>query len=338
MVTGRRSFTLTLTADGSDGTPATGEHTVHRLWITSAGDYVHRNAGGDFLDPAGTVVLRASQVHVDDRGAGQVFLVSDAGLPTLDFAFIVLLPDGFDETVAYPLLLLLHHGWEAYRGTDSDDLLLEQPPLVGDRSIVSSALRHEFPAIVLVPQLHFHDAIAGVNNEWAAFTRIDGTTGQSFSAPDPSVGARYALDILDDLIASTLPIDGMHTTVDTARLYMTGHSMGGLGTWDLVARQPNFWAAAIPMAGFPDFDRAAALVDTPIWAFHHRIDCYNTFAGSETMHRLITEVHGGTRMRLSAMTFDTGGACDQAHFQTPDHAFADTELLPWIFSQVNGRR
>ncbi len=331
------NHTLALTAQGSDATPAAGEHSVNRLWVTSTGEYVHKNAGGDFVNPAGSVVLKAADVSVDDRGNGQLYLVSKAGLPTLDFAFIVLLPDGFDESVAYPLVLLLHHGSEDYRGTDSDASLLAQQPLAGDRSIVKSALRHQFPAIILIPQLHFHGAISGVNHEWAAFTSIDGTKGNSKSAKDPSAGARYALDILDDLIAATLPIDGKHTTIDATRLYMTGHSMGGLGTWDLVARQPNFWAAAVPMAGYPDHDKAAALVNTPIWAFHHRIDCYNAFAGSETMNRLITETNGGKRMRLSALTFDTGGKCDQAHFQTPDRAFADTNLLPWMFSQVNDR-
>ena len=121
----------------------------------------------------------AGEIPRGNYGAGQVYLVSSPGLPTLEFAFIVLLPDGFDESVAYPLLLLLHHGWEEYRGTDSTDLLLDQPPLAGGRSIVSAAQRNEFPAIILVPQLHFHDAIGAVSHEWAAFTSIDGTTGES---------------------------------------------------------------------------------------------------------------------------------------------------------------
>lgn len=330
------NYSLELTADGSDPTPDAGEHSVHRLWITSTGTYVHKSSNGDFVDPDGKVVLQASDVSLEDRGGGQVYLVSKAGLPSLDFAFIVLLPDGFDEDVAYPLLLLLHHGSGDYRGTDSADSLLAQPPLVGDRSLVSSALRNAFPTIIVVPQLHFHGAIGSVKHEWAAFTSIDGEAGNSHSAAEPSVGAGYALGILDDMIASTLTLDGKHTTIDPARLYMTGHSMGGLGTWDLVARKPNFWAAAVPMAGYPDHDKAAVLVNTPIWAFHHKIDCYNKFAGSETMYRLIQEA-GGQLMRLSAMEFDTGGQCDQAHFQTPDRAFADVELLPWMFSQVNGR-
>lgn len=330
------SLALELTAQGADATPEAGEHSVHRFWITDSGAYVHKDAGGNFVDQAGQTVLQAGDVSTENRGNGQTFFVSKPGLPKLEFAFIVLLPDGFDADVPYPVLLLLHHGSEDYRGTDSDDSLLTQPPLNGERSIIKSAMRHSFASIVLIPQLHFHDAIDGVNHEWAAFTSIDGKSGNSHSAPEPSVGARHALDVLDDLIDSTLLIDGKHTSVDTARLYMTGHSMGGLGSWDLVARQPSFWAAAVPMAGYPDHGKAAALVNTPIWAFHHRIDCYNAFAGSETMHRLITE-QGGQRMRLSALDFDTGGACDQAHFQTPDRAFEDLELLPWLFSQVNDR-
>jgi predicted peptidase len=112
--------------------------------------------------------------------------------------------------------------------------------------------------------------------------------------------------------------------------------MGGLGTWDWVERRPQFFAGAVPMAGYPDFSRAAAVKDTPIWAFHHQIDCYNAFAGSNTMFQRVTQApNNGKVMKLTKLTFDTGGACDQAHFQTPDKAWNETPgVLEWLFSQV----
>ncbi len=196
--------------------------------------------------------------------------------------------------------------------------------------------RHNFPAVVLVPQLEFHDARDGVNHEWAAFTGIDGGTGNCSSAPDYSEGGAFARGVVADLVAGDLVVDGAVVNVDADRLILTGHSMGGLGTWDFIGREPSLWAAAVPMAGFPDFARADALVDTRIWAFHHRIDCFNTFNGTNTMHERIVAA-GGTKMEFTALEFDTGGACDQAHFQTPDRAFGDEALLPWMFSQVRGR-
>lgn len=327
------SGTLEITTRGTDPTPGDGGHIPVQIWLTSEGDYVTRDEDGNFVNGAGESVLDFSEVRREVRGDDQGFFVSDGG-PTLDFAFGVLMPEGYDPTVRYPVVVVLHHGAEFYRGTDLDSRLFTQPPLNGPRSIIGSDVRHTHPAIVYVPQLPFHGEMAGVRHEWAAFTAIDGD-GHCHSAPDVSVGSRPMLDVLADLVSGD--VDVVPTSIEPRRIYVTGHSMGGLGTWDLIARQPDLWAAAAPMAGYPDFDRAAALVDTPIWAFHHRIDCYNVFSGTDTMHQLIVEENGGEVMRFTALEFDTGGACDQAHFRTPDEAFSDETLLPWMFSQVNAR-
>ena len=98
----------------------------------------------------------------------------------------------------------------------------------------------------------------------------------------------------------------------------------------------TLFAAGVPMAGYQDHESAALLVDVPIWAFHHAIDSYNPFH-SDTMQALI-EAAGGTKMKLTKLTFDTGGQGDQAHFQTPAAAWNDEpELFEWIFSQARAR-
>ena len=53
---------------------------------------------------------------------------------------------------------------------------------------------------------------------------------------------------------------------------MTGLSMGGFGTWDLIERRPDFFAAAIPICGRGDLAQAAKLKNLPIWAFHGDAD------------------------------------------------------------------
>ena len=59
--------------------------------------------------------------------------------------------------------------------------------------------------------------------------------------------------------------------LDKDRLYVTGLSMGGSGTWDLIAQEPKRFAAAIPICGGgggDDFTRAKLFADLPLWAFY----------------------------------------------------------------------
>ncbi len=70
-----------------------------------------------------------------------------------------------------------------------------------------------------------------------------------------------ALDKLIDRIIEEFP-------VDTERLYLTGLSMGGYGTWNLLAHRPDRFAAAVPICGGGDPATAEKLKEIPIWAFH----------------------------------------------------------------------
>jgi predicted peptidase len=56
--------------------------------------------------------------------------------------------------------------------------------------------------------------------------------------------------------------------VDEKRLYVTGLSMGGYGSWLLVCKYPEMFAAAAPVCGGGDPTQAAKVKDLPIWAFH----------------------------------------------------------------------
>lgn len=56
--------------------------------------------------------------------------------------------------------------------------------------------------------------------------------------------------------------------VDPDRIYLTGLSMGGFGSWSLLAEHPDFWAAAIPVCGGGDPRSAEKFKKVPIWIFH----------------------------------------------------------------------
>ncbi len=71
--------------------------------------------------------------------------------------------------------------------------------------------------------------------------------------------------------------------VDTNRIYVTGLSMGGHGTWELAMRQPNRFAAIAPVCGWADTSKACSIAHIPIWVFHGAKDVVVPIAASEQM-------------------------------------------------------
>jgi predicted peptidase len=210
----------------------------------------------------------------------------------------------------------------------------ECPLFAGEHSLVRGPESARFPAVILVPQMIRQEAIEGVTHEWAAFTKLDPKQGTMVMADQPSRSAKLALRALDELVSGKIAVEGAIPRIDTSRIYLTGHSMGGLGTWDLLARRPNFFAGAVVMAGYPDWSKAEQLAHQPLWAFHHEIDCYNVIGGNQGMIERIREAGGSEETtRFTKLTFDTGGKCDQAHFRTPEETWKTEGVLEWLFSQ-----
>src|SRR5204862_1848997 len=60
--------------------------------------------------------------------------------------------------------------------------------------------------------------------------------------------------------------------LDARRFYVTGQSRGGWGTWAIITRHPERFAAAVPICGGGEPSDAAKAKDLPIWAFHGTAD------------------------------------------------------------------
>ncbi len=71
--------------------------------------------------------------------------------------------------------------------------------------------------------------------------------------------------------------------VDPDRVYLTGLSMGGYGTWDLAVRSPGFYAAIVPLCGAGTPSQAYQLRDLPVWAFHGALDATVPVARTQEM-------------------------------------------------------
>ena len=98
--------------------------------------------------------------------------------------------------------------------------------------------------------------------------------------------------------------------IDPARVYLTGLSMGGYGSWDLAERMPERFAALVPICGGGDEKQADRLVGLPIWAWHGDADGAVPVERSRRMIAAIKEAGGNAQVhrtrRRGARQLDAG--------------------------------
>jgi poly(3-hydroxybutyrate) depolymerase len=132
-------------------------------------------------------------------------------------------------------------------------------------------------------------------------------------------GERIAIGALDAVLG--------HYNADRNRIYLTGFSMGGTGTWSLGAKYADRWAALVPVASESTPEWAAKVKDIPTWAFE----------GSE-------DKEGNVQKGLEAVEFvrKAGGHPKYTEFphvgHEPDHAYHNDELYAWLRKQRRSHR
>lgn len=100
-----------------------------------------------------------------------------------------------------------------------------------------------------------------------------------------------ALLVMLDEIKASYP-------VDTARIYLTGQSMGGYGTWKLACQSPQTFAAIAPLCGGGDPNRAKALARMPIWVFHGEQDKVVPLAKTDAMVQAVKTAGGHPKVTV----------------------------------------
>ena len=112
-------------------------------------------------------------------------------------------------------------------------------------------------------------------------------------------------------------------SIDADRVYVTGLSMGGYATWDLITRFPGKFAAAVPVCGGGDEKQASKIAMLPIWAFHGDSDTVVKTLRSRTMIQAIKDAGGSPKYTEYA----------GVGHNSWDKAYAEPDLLPWMFAQ-----
>lgn len=209
----------------------------------------------------------------------------------------------------YPLVVFLHGA-----GGSGDDNLkqLQSANMFGALVWTLPENQKKHPAFVLAPQSNVNWPCVILDPQKPA--KIPANL--KFCPPEVlGTGARLAFEIIDSLLA-TLPID-------SGRIYITGHSMGGAGTWHMIFHRPAFFAAAVPVCGHPDLATAPAVKDVPIWNFHGEADKVEPVATSRLMIEALRKAGGQPR-----------------HTEYPGvghnvfmWAYTEPALVEWLFAQ-----
>lgn len=197
------------------------------------------------------------------------------------------------QGATYPLVVFLHGAGE--RGADNEAQLVH-----GIRNILRFSVEENAPCYLVAPQ-------CPACKWWDGVTRNGEGNGD--------VPVLTVLSLVDDL---------MHAhSIDPMRIYVTGLSMGGFGTWKALALRPAFFAAGVPVCGGGSPDDAAAIADVPQWAFHGTEDDVVPPVRSREMVDALRAV--GAR---PGYTEFPGVGHDSW-----DPAYRDRTMLRWMFMQ-----
>jgi predicted peptidase len=223
--------------------------------------------------------------------------VTEAG-QGVEFRYRLLAPAAPAAGTRYPLVVFLHGAGE--RGRDNEKQLKYLPTWMAE-----PALRERHPCYLLAPQCR--ESERWVDVSWA--------DKKSTPQGPPTTDLLAAIAALQAVIASE--------AVDPARIYLTGLSMGGFGTWDLAARQPARFAAILPICGGGDEATAPRLSRLPIWCFHGDADQVVAVDRSRSMIAAVKAAGGSPKYsELPGVGHDSW---------TP--AYRDPAVLDWLFAQ-----
>lgn len=111
--------------------------------------------------------------------------------------------------------------------------------------------------------------------------------------------------------------------IDKSRIYVLGFSMGGAGTWDIITRHPDLFAAAVPMSGQNDTATAAKITHIPVWAFHGKKDDIAPARLNEEMRDAINKSGGNCRLTIF----------DNLEHSCEKQAIKYSGLIDWLYTQ-----
>ncbi|TWT80946.1 esterase [Planctomycetes bacterium CA13] len=227
--------------------------------------------------------IAAGRAQAESPQSGEQVELRFATSDSAEVPYLLYLPKGYDESEKAFPLVFFLHG----RGESNGPLSLVAkwgPPMMAERG-------DELPFILVSPQCPTKDS-------WSSATQ-----------------QKRLAELLDSISKSH--------RIDQTRVYLTGLSMGGYGSWRMAADHPERFAAVVPICGGGDPKDAPKLINTPIWAFHGVDDSVVPFEQSQKMVDAI-QAAGGTMVRLTSL--------EHINHNSWSATYATPELFHWMLS------
>lgn len=197
-----------------------------------------------------------------------------------------------------PLVVFLHGSGE--RGHDNEAQLRN-----GVLAFTEPENFSQNPCFVLAPQCPENDRWSGADIRTAA------TWSEA-----PTESMRLLIQLIEKLLRE-------NPAIDRDRIYLTGLSMGGAGTFDLLMRRPEWFAAAMPLCGGGDPRFAEKIKNVPMWVFHGRRDDVVPIHRSQAIVQALEKIKAPVRFSEYATL---GHGIWQETYYNP-------AVLQWLFAQ-----
>lgn len=214
----------------------------------------------------------------------------------------VLKPLDYDPKKQYPIHLFLHGSGE--RGNNNSSQLTH-----GGKLFLKKENREKYNSWVIFPQCKENDRWPSLSSDlW------DKTLENKSIEPNESLG--LVIKMMDEFIE--------RKDVNKNKIYVSGLSMGGMGTFELLFRRPNMFAAATPICGNGITELAKLYADkVALWIFHGSNDKVISPKHSLKMARAIINSGGSPRMTLY----------ENVGHDSWNNAFTEKDFLKWIHSK-----
>ena len=260
--------------------------------------------------------------------------------------YFVYLPRGFAQQEKWPMLLFLHGNGERGDGKGELDYVLKHGPV-----FEAWVQNKDLPFVIISPQLPMYDqggvdyiknrtraeipqrrADGGLNPYPAHYTGNMPMNGQLTEDLPPGEASLADFDhdprgwntIADEVMAMVDQVLAAYKG-DPRRVYLTGLSYGGMGTWYLAAKHPEKFAAMAPVVGFgsPDMAPALARAKLPMWVFAGGRDAVVPVKHFYPLLNKLEELgHPDVRFTIES---------DMGH-DTWIRAYAGQDLYTWLLS------
>ena len=209
------------------------------------------------------------------------------------------LPDGYDGESPYPVLFFLHGAGE--RGVDNMRQLTNSFPKLFEN--LDSPI---YGSIIVCPQCPELE-------QWVDTPYSEG----NYRLHD--VPASEVMRTLQGLIR----LIQREYSVDEDRLYVMGVSIGGFGTWDICQRNPDQFAAAVPICGGGSPEDAAEIAHLPITTVHGTADQSVPVSATREMIKALRDAGG------EPIYYELEGYPHNVW----DWTFENQEIINWLFQQ-----